>query len=112
MDAGNQLRKDHERGDVFALSAVGAIQQARRRRNAGDDGPSPKTAYVVRSLKHPDEVRTLREVYGAAPGDLMTSVSSSTKLWLLAVLAVAALSGGCGNDLDDDVDAKAENLAS
>lgn len=75
MDAGNQLRKDHERGDVLALSAVGAIQQARRRRNAGDDGPSPKTAYVVRSLKHPDEVRTLREVYGA--GFFVVGVSSS-----------------------------------
>ncbi len=59
MDAGNELRDESGRTDILALSAVRAIQSVR-----GGDAPKPCTAYIVRSLKHPDEVRTLREVYG------------------------------------------------
>lgn len=60
MDAGNTLRETLERGDALALLAI--LNVARLR----DDPkrPVPRRAYVFRSLKHPQEIDTLREVYG------------------------------------------------
>lgn len=74
MDGGNELRHRHDRGDVLALSAIGRIQQLRRDRNPDNEGPAPRTAFFLRSLKHPDEVQTLREVYGR--GFFLIGVSS------------------------------------
>lgn len=74
MDGGNELRARHNRGDVLALSAIGSIRQLRAKRNPDNEGPAPRTAYFLRSLKHPDEVQTLREVYGR--GFFLVGVSS------------------------------------
>lgn len=73
MDAGNDLRKKWKRDDALALLAIGSIE-GQRVEHAVDLGTSfdPKTgapaidrrAYIVRSLKTPDEVRALRDVYG------------------------------------------------
>lgn len=75
MDAGNQLRRNHQRGDVLALAAIGEVQRRRSKRTTDTGGPSAKTAYLVRSFKHPDEVHTFREVYGR--GFFLIGVSSS-----------------------------------
>lgn len=88
MDAGNQLRKDHEREDVLALAAVGEIHRARKRSEDGNGLPRSWTAYLVRSLKHPEEVRSLREVYG--PGFFLIGVSSSNDARLVSKRAVHA----------------------
>jgi deoxycytidylate deaminase len=64
MTAGNTLRQLAERGDVLALSAIAEI---RKRRTVGPENrtePIPKTVHLLRSLKHPSEVETLRRVYG------------------------------------------------
>lgn len=64
MDAGNELRGKAQRGDYLALSAIAEI--AKNREKEGDcPKPKSKYAYILRSLKHPDEVMALREVYGA-----------------------------------------------
>jgi deoxycytidylate deaminase len=60
MHAGNQLRFTAERGEFLALAAAKAIRARRP-----PDGVLLKTAHVVRSLKHPDEVRALRRIYGS-----------------------------------------------
>lgn len=68
MSAGDGLRKTTKRGDALVPLIVGAIRAARKNFHA-KDGTSPRlhasnVCYVVNSLKHPDEVKMLRELYG------------------------------------------------
>ena len=58
MDAGNKLRE--LRGDILALWA--ATEIARKRPT--EEKVGDKRAYLLDSLKHPKEARTLRRVYG------------------------------------------------
>lgn len=60
MHAGNYLRFTSCKGEFLALAAAKAIRERRP-----PDGVMLKTAHVVRSLKHPDEVRALRRIYGS-----------------------------------------------
>lgn len=60
MDAGNFLRERLERGDAIALLAILRLTTLRQ----APERPTPRTAYILRSLKHPAEVATLRHVYG------------------------------------------------
>jgi deoxycytidylate deaminase len=65
MQAGRTLKESTARGDLLALHAISEI--SRGRLSNGDTEqqsmPVPRRAYVIRSLKHPDEVDTLRQVY-------------------------------------------------
>lgn len=76
MNNGRSLREKHKRGDFYALLAVNAINE---KRSAASGVPEPlvRYAHVIRSLKHPDEVETLRRVYGE--GFFLLGVSSSIK---------------------------------
>lgn len=56
MDAGNELRESWQRGDALALLA---LEQVAARRRPG------RIAHILRSVKHPAEVATLRAVYGS-----------------------------------------------
>jgi deoxycytidylate deaminase len=60
MDAGDDLRELTSRGDAMALLSI--LEIARSRQDAMT--PEPRTAYILRSLKHPAEVDSLRAVYG------------------------------------------------
>jgi deoxycytidylate deaminase len=62
MEAGDCFREELERGDAVAL--LGILEVTRTR--PGPKRPVPRTAYIFRSLKHPQEVATLREVYGSS----------------------------------------------
>jgi deoxycytidylate deaminase len=72
MNIGNTLRETSSRGDLFALLAINEINQKRE-----GDSPAPleRHAHIIRSLKHPDEVETLRQVYGS--GFILIGISSS-----------------------------------
>jgi len=65
MDAGTKVRELTGRADLLALHAI--LEAFRTRQpdptRAADTAPKPRQAYVIRSLKHPDEVHTLRQVY-------------------------------------------------
>ncbi|MBW8827991.1 MAG: hypothetical protein JF606_00895 [Burkholderiales bacterium] len=61
MDAGTRLREDSERGEAVALLAIAEIRRVRQQEL---NGSTESNAYILRSLKHPDEVETLRAVYG------------------------------------------------
>lgn len=61
MDAGTRLRENSERGEAVALLAIAEI---RRLRQQELNGSTQGNAFILRSLKHPDEVDTLRAVYG------------------------------------------------
>lgn len=67
--AGGELRELTGRGDALAVLAVAEIARRRagHQRSQGIDDPSePPQAigHVLRSMKHPDEVETLRKIYG------------------------------------------------
>jgi len=63
MDAGDELRERFG-PDAVAVLAVAAIREIRGKVNV-PRLQSLRTAYIIRSLKRPEEVQLLRRVYGA-----------------------------------------------
>jgi hypothetical protein len=64
MDAGNEARKSSNDNSILALGAAALINS--KRRKEGDlsiPQHEPKRAYIISSLKHPDEVTRLRQIY-------------------------------------------------
>lgn len=57
MEAGDQRRKDTKLNSILAYGAAKLISENR-------DEKKPKRAYIINSLKHPDEVEALRKIYG------------------------------------------------
>ena len=64
MDAGNRLRQEWDRPDALALLATAKIATAREANLAAGE-PHTRRAWLLRQLKTPKEVQTLREVYGS-----------------------------------------------
>jgi hypothetical protein len=84
MDYANSLRKHYGKPDALARIAIDAIRAARaneniRLKNASNNNhtehsaadfdeamkpPIDRFAYIIRQLKHPEEVKLLRQVYG------------------------------------------------
>src|SRR5207249_4683183 len=62
MTAGTDFRILTDRGDALAAYSMGAIR-FRRGLRGNADIPVNRHAYILRSLKHPEEVETLRRVY-------------------------------------------------
>jgi len=56
MDKGNKLRANFT--GTLGLAASAKISEIR-----GSSEPKPRTAYVINSLKHPDEIQILRKIY-------------------------------------------------
>lgn len=69
MRLGTRLREETKRGDAVALLGV---EEIKRVREEVLDGKPAKHAYILRSLKTPQEVQMLRNVYGR--GFLLISV--------------------------------------
>lgn len=72
MTAGNEAREKSQRGDILAAIAISSIYAQR-----ADDKPIPATAHIFKSLKHPDEVQLLRDIYGE--GFYLLGISSTRK---------------------------------
>jgi deoxycytidylate deaminase len=66
MNAGDTLRKTLQRNDAMALLGIYGIQSARIQLENTSDGRRPisRGAYILHSLKRPEEVQTLRQIYG------------------------------------------------
>ena len=58
MEKGDELRKTTKNNAILAYGSAKLIKEAR------SDGDNNKKAYIINSLKHPDEVETLRKIYG------------------------------------------------
>ncbi|HEX4770241.1 MAG TPA: anti-phage dCTP deaminase [Bryobacteraceae bacterium] len=67
IDAGNELCRSANRKDFIGL--IGLAEISRRRT---DNNPRTKTAYLISSLKRPEEVELLRQVYG--PGFFLIAI--------------------------------------
>lgn len=63
MEAGTQARNKYGK-EVLALAASKSIRQYRLESDGEDPQYISRRAYIINSLKHPDEVNTLREIYG------------------------------------------------
>lgn len=66
MNAGDAFREELKSGDALALLAVGDIREYRELNGGNAKEPVVRQAYILDSLKHPDEVKTLRTIYGSA----------------------------------------------
>lgn len=78
MDVGDEMRRqwnsnaDSERGLEGEAVALRALVEVRKRRDdllakiGGEHGVLEGVAYVIDSLKHPDELEVLRRIYGPA----------------------------------------------
>lgn len=69
MAAGDSLRKQAGKGDGLVPLVVAAIRTAREANlklsgSSDVNVPAYNTCYIIDSLKHPDEVETLRGIYG------------------------------------------------
>lgn len=69
MTAGDEFRRDSKRDDIVALLGIAKIQAERQRLPVDASEHEMKLpgrhAFVLKSLKHPEEVRTLRQIYGS-----------------------------------------------
>lgn len=80
MDAGNAIRRLCGTSTAVASAAIGEIRG--RRRRAG--GKPSRRAYIIRSLKRPEEVNLLRRVYGPGFFLLGVNVNRPTRVESLA----------------------------
>lgn len=63
MDAGTEIRTKHGSGDILSRMVLASIYRFRAENGEKSDKPLPQTAFVVNSLKHPDEVELLRDIF-------------------------------------------------
>ncbi|MFY9745597.1 MAG: anti-phage dCTP deaminase [Acidobacteriaceae bacterium] len=66
QNAGDDFREIIQRADALALLGIGNILETRKRVTGDERKIIPRCAYIIRSLKTPEEVDTLRSVYGDA----------------------------------------------
>lgn len=62
MTAGDEARQKTGENAILALVAAFQIYGTRMQETEGE--PRPRHAYIINSLKHPDEVNALRRIYG------------------------------------------------
>ena len=62
---GDAFRDRLKDGSALARAGIAEIRAKRRNLIGSPDRPAPAYAYIVRQLKHPDEVDLLRQVYGS-----------------------------------------------
>lgn len=94
MSAGDELRDSWERGDALALHAISDIVVARYEAAGRDPDDDDETlpdnlkrhAFILRSLKTPDELDTLRAVYGPRLIVIAAYSPTDTRLQHLAEL--------------------------
>lgn len=78
MDGGNLLRRSSGDASVLALAAAARINQQRIQESEGEgEGPLPRRAFIISSLKHPDEVHRLRSIYSL--GFFLVGVNADEK---------------------------------
>lgn len=64
MTAGNKLRETLERNDAVAMLGLVGILKFRQQRSGEPTQPIDQFAHILNSLKRPEEVATLRRIYG------------------------------------------------
>ena len=63
MNLGDRVRKETKDNAILMRGAAGQIY-SKRKKIDGEPQPREKIVYIIKSIKHPDEVTCLREIYG------------------------------------------------
>lgn len=63
MDCGNEIRQKTGCNEILALACAGVIRTSRGTGEGAVAKPESRKAYIINSLKNPDEVDTLRKIY-------------------------------------------------
>eukprot|EP00456_Euglypha_rotunda_P066600 TRINITY_DN5741_c0_g1_i11.p1 TRINITY_DN5741_c0_g1~~TRINITY_DN5741_c0_g1_i11.p1 ORF type:complete len:503 (+),score=40.59 TRINITY_DN5741_c0_g1_i11:380-1888(+) len=63
MDAGDDARLRSGDNSILALGAASCIAAKRQYDEDGRPKVNPKNAYIINSLKHPDEIVRMRQIY-------------------------------------------------
>lgn len=63
IDRGNHARQSSGDNSILALGVCSEVSRERQLDEHGSTKPKQRIAYIVNSLKHPEEVRRLRRVY-------------------------------------------------
>ena len=63
MDCGNEIRRKTGNNEILALASAKVIHSKREFEKGEVAKPSHRKAYILNSLKNPDEVNTLRKIY-------------------------------------------------
>lgn len=63
MTSGNEARKNANDKSILALGAAAQIYASRQKETNGAPRPAEKTAFIISSLKRPEEVEKLRNIY-------------------------------------------------
>src|SRR5260370_10618841 len=66
QDAGNKFRELIENANAMAAFGIGEIRQCRKAETGDRETIANRCAYIIRSLKTPEEVQLLRHVYSGA----------------------------------------------
>lgn len=82
MDVGDELRNKMG-GNAAAILAINQIQEAREVETGSADKPFANHAYIIRSLKHVDEVKQLRNTYGESFWLVSVYLSRKTRIDIL-----------------------------
>jgi deoxycytidylate deaminase len=78
MTAGNRIRKESKDNSILALAAAAQINLSREQQSqSGDLEPLKRHAFIVSSLKHPEEVQKLRTIY--SKGFFLIGIHSNEK---------------------------------
>ena len=64
METGNATRAKLERGDAVAVLSLSEVPKIREKKKKPTEIVAFKNAYIFNSLKHPDEAKTLKAIYG------------------------------------------------
>jgi cytidine deaminase len=63
---GDAFRESVGKGDALARAAIAEIRAKRAEISGSPETPVPARAFILRQLKHPEEVELLRRVYGTS----------------------------------------------
>ena len=84
MKRGDALREKIDCGGVLADASILEIMKKRKKESGDRTKQIPRTAYILNSLKHPDEVNSLRRTYGKSFWLLSCySPKETRKKWLI-----------------------------
>jgi deoxycytidylate deaminase len=80
MDAGNAIRRLAQSPAAVASAAIAEVRGRRKRHG----GAPARRAYILRSLKRPEEVQLLRRVYGAGFFTVAVNLNRNDRIQTLA----------------------------
>ncbi|KAB0267954.1 anti-phage dCTP deaminase [Microvirga brassicacearum] len=60
----NELRREYGDNSIMAMLSILKIREYRYRKHQDSDKALHKTAYIIRQLKRPEEIKLFREIYG------------------------------------------------